>query len=1731
MQRFATVAPALENTLSVNTSRPGETLNSGRSKRAAPDDAITAAAKKNADFLVKDEDYLLSCSFSAALMDRAIALLANPTAPPPAATVDDIPANSTFGQALARFTATLKQEPFASFARNKNINLAHFKVFPSEGRLEWVSHGVPMKLTRNNPAWNKVSADLLAAARELMPTLSGAFEFTGAHRAPVDVIGDFYATARATDLPSTLRAITRLKQTRDFPSLRLHREPGANDGASDYQRVRQKQRDAIDALATHLSHEPEALPPSRRNLSPAQTVEQWDRALAHACAIYLYNQHSTSAVWSDTTDALGPAPASTFGVAWEAYRQSLSSEAFKSFARDKGIDIGSLRIEPRSGTLSAVANGQRRRFTLEDDSAWAAVAAPILEKARSIAAGSAAELSYPGAEVDPRTVLNFYGEPVAHATQVEMLKHCAALHRSGFEALREHAQPSDERSRTVQAKRTAAIQAITPAPRQLPPNDVHEQRLLNAFTDELSKANRGEAPAWVRVPTQTALGQWLELYRSLFDHPAVQEWMKIKGFDLAQLELIPSTGTLLVKKADDVTVLSPTDTSGWGDIAGPIIKVAQVISPSPDQSLQIAPGNAFIATPVGVVADFQGESLQADSTSQRARITHLNTQQAFDPIAAVDPLRPAAGRSAAALANLNRQAQAQFAAVAKSKADKRDFATLMFNVNRDLPDVRQEAKKWAEAIILKLTGKVVDADTLYLNRFNGSQSADTQTGWEHMGEEPKSSLRLPDALLNNFSENDGVPNNLDSEAGLYTDGPGKSHSGGYGKHNEFPLAPSQIMHEAWSTDFQKHMTDKLDSFWADNADKYRDTLKGQFIYSARSQLETYEKASPEDRERLPAEARLTRSDYELVMKAASNVPVDPKQPVPVEALQARAPVKDKVRVHALDINGFKSTDILRFTELDDGQYRYLKDRRDGRQILYIPGHSPEFLRFSSLGSMDKWIADECKDPDKRNALASHFSLSDRQDKSSSTVVSLFKAIIPLGDQLIGERPEEGVDTALRNLSTGYWDNLEGTVIDKGNFRITGDVFDSVMRQTCQRMSRDADVTIKSNDEVTRDTWLNDLSVAAGLLGKLAPIAEPVAALAFLTGIAEGVLGVEKSISGDTESERREGAAKALDGVLNTLFAVGAAERPEDPFAVSSEGTAIGDTVALGRNAAPGTTVNDTPLPIGEERFADGSAALVIDPSVSSDAYTIARTNGFDLVDGEKVYRYDTDQPGLLSDLQSTERADRLDAFENICPAPTSLSGRAKRGANDLCFVKALEPVNDTAGKELQSLEHVRLFPAPRKSLFNADREVIFEKRLNRVMDTELGNKLVPLPGKTHIKYKTVVKGDISKNARFGLYGNSESEFLRDRTYVVKLGSISDACNDSREVRGIVVASSNPADTRRYLIVEADTAEFYKALITDGQTGKVNFIRCEATPSDLDLVKQYRSELTQRQGANAVPFDADLVALPPLDKALKLLKKNGYTDAQIQELKSSVSGMTAEQKREVVYQLQSRHAIEKPDIALKPARVLPLNKPAAFSTLTAEQKNAFYAKSTNASVNRALKATGLGPGNQLRSASDIARAEAASHTLGWMRRLNTPRAANRGDMILKAGAGNCGEMSLLSKDIVTKSGGRAYEWSAGDAHAFTVIGGPLERPPATRDFSEAIWRDAWIVDPWTDIACPASEYTGRLKAVMTEWQASGLKILDGPKGRMDPTDPDWLDQLINQPKQAYEHAYEAPEAAA
>jgi len=546
-------------------------------------------------------------------------------------------------------------------------------------------------------------------------------------------------------------------------------------------------------------------------------------------------------------------------------------------------------------------------------------------------------------------------------------------------------------------------------------------------------------------------------------------------------------------------------------------------------------------------------------------------------------------------------------------------------------------------------------------------------------------------------------------------------------------------------------------------------------------------------------------------------------------------------------------------------------------------------------------------------------------------------------------------------------------------------------------------------------------------------------------------------------------------------------------------------------------VSNTSSVLRQETFSDGTQALVTDKALAPDALTLARSHGFDLVNEGEVYRYDRRNPGLLTDLASADHFKPLEGFEAVCSLPSVSGGRLRRGANDDCFSKVIEDVTGELAQELQALEHVRLFPSKAK-FYRREQSVIFEQRRFKMVEGEMGPELKPTLDNKRITYKTTISGSIKQEPEFGFHVTAENDALAQNTRVVKLNSISEMCDDKREVRAVIVRDpAGGAD--RYLVLEADTAEFYFAKYAPAHTGELTFFKC--TPRELPLVEGYRHEFSIRQDVTRLPFDANFIALPKLNAAFDGLEHLGYLKKDVDELRASCTGLTEEQQREVVYHLQRVKG--QTNIALQPHKVSALPQPADFATWPAEQQNKFYAEQTKASVDRSMKATGLGPGNQVRSKADIERAEAATTTLTWLRKTVPYNASNRADVVLKSGAGNCGEMALLSRDIIKKSGGRAYEWEASGAHVFTVVGGPAERPAGTVAFSGEAWADAWIVDPWAEIACPAREYTQKVKEVMTRWAGKNVKILEG-NGSISPLDNEWINKLVTRPKTPFAHGY-------
>lgn len=113
------------------------------------------------------------------------------------------------------------------------------------------------------------------------------------------------------------------------------------------------------------------------------------------------------------------------------------------------------------------------------------------------------------------------------------------------------------------------------------------------------------------------------------------------------------------------------------------------------------------------------------------------------------------------------------------------------------------------------------------------------------------------------------------------------------------------------------------------------------------------------------------------------------------------------------------------------------------------------------------------------------------------------------------------------------------------------------------------------------------------------------------------------------------------------------------------------------------------------------------------------------------------------------------------------------------------------------------------------------------------------------------------------------------------------------------------------------------------------------------------------------------------------------------------------------------------------------------------------------------------------------------------------------------AANCGDLARMVANRTTQRGGYAEVWVFDDAnHAFAVIG----HPPAGTTTSFSNWKDVWIVDPWANIVCPATQYVSTFVEKMKKWERAG-KVIDS--GTIWPLDPVWMNAAIDGAKRRFE----------
>jgi hypothetical protein len=113
-----------------------------------------------------------------------------------------------------------------------------------------------------------------------------------------------------------------------------------------------------------------------------------------------------------------------------------------------------------------------------------------------------------------------------------------------------------------------------------------------------------------------------------------------------------------------------------------------------------------------------------------------------------------------------------------------------------------------------------------------------------------------------------------------------------------------------------------------------------------------------------------------------------------------------------------------------------------------------------------------------------------------------------------------------------------------------------------------------------------------------------------------------------------------------------------------------------------------------------------------------------------------------------------------------------------------------------------------------------------------------------------------------------------------------------------------------------------------------------------------------------------------------------------------------------------------------------------------------------------------------------------------------------ERISAVGAGNCMEYSVvvlswLRRNGKADRGNSGYVSFKGLDHAFVQLGFSV---PADKKYPTnfAEWGDAWVIDPWVNICCPAQNYPLEVGEKMKKWSREN-KYIDGAHGKIKPID--------------------------
>ncbi|WP_338486590.1 hypothetical protein VRB68_10425 [Pseudomonas trivialis] len=287
----------------------------------------------------------------------------------------NIPAKSTFGKWWQQYRDAMNNPNFVHWTKARGLDVSSILLEPHSGFLSAFFNGKKEFLRPETDAgWKEVSGPILSVAKVLVPSRSGTRVVLGppTDRAALEVIGNFYGEPN-TENPTREQARARAVQmsaTGVFAAI-----PATDPERS--QTIRGPQALAVQQqlLADIDDHYSVVMgEPDKSSRAKA------DKALAAQYVAALRNA-SWSGYLTESTRLDEIPMRSTLGHWWQLYCDAFNNPQFQHWVKESGLDLSTMVISPITKEVSGAFNDEFEVRSLDSDTGWARVAAPILNAA------------------------------------------------------------------------------------------------------------------------------------------------------------------------------------------------------------------------------------------------------------------------------------------------------------------------------------------------------------------------------------------------------------------------------------------------------------------------------------------------------------------------------------------------------------------------------------------------------------------------------------------------------------------------------------------------------------------------------------------------------------------------------------------------------------------------------------------------------------------------------------------------------------------------------------------------------------------------------------------------------------------------------------------------------------------------------------------------------------------------------------------------------------------------------------------------------------------------------------------------------------------------------------------------------------------------------------------------------------------------------------------------------